>query len=89
MNIVGVLAENKRLSAENQRLQREKAALDQRIARFEKQVARLEAEVQMLKDTLEAAQRQGKRQATPFSNGATGPVRKDAQTEPGWPGASA
>ena len=62
MNIADILAENKRLRAENQQLRFEKAAL-------EKRVARLEAELQALKELLENTQRQGKRQATPFSKG--------------------
>jgi transposase len=51
------------LHAENERLRAENAELKQRLAD-------LEAAVQDLKAQLEAAQRAGKRQATPFSKGA-------------------
>ncbi len=62
MNLADLVAENEQLRAENEQLRREKAALDKRLEQ-------LEAEIQRLKELLEAAQRQGKRQATPFSRG--------------------
>ncbi len=54
---------NDELLAENKQLRAENAELKQRLAD-------LEAVVQNLKEQLEAAQRAGKRQATPFSKGA-------------------
>lgn len=62
MSLADLLAENEHLRAENEELRREKAALEKRLEQ-------LEAELQRLKELLEAAQRRGKRQATPFSKG--------------------
>jgi transposase len=80
MNIVDLLAENKRLRAENRQLRFEKAAL-------EKRVARLEAELQALKELLENARRQGKRQATPFSKGEPKAAPKTPGRKAGHPAA--
>ena len=62
MGLADLLAENEQLRAENEQLRREKAALEKRLEQ-------LEAEVQRLTELLEATQRRGKRQATPFSRG--------------------
>jgi transposase len=63
MTIEDLVTENERLHIENERLQAETATLKQRLAE-------LETVVHELKAQLEAAQRAGKRQATPFSRGA-------------------
>ncbi len=55
-------AKNVQLWAAVRPLKHKQAALEERLARFEKQAARLETDIQVLKDALEAAQRQGKRQ---------------------------
>lgn len=73
-------AENEQLRAENQQLRREKAALEERVAR-------LEADLQALKALLETAQRQGKRQATPFSKGAPKAAPKKPGRKAGHPAA--
>jgi len=73
-------AENEQLRAENQQLRREKAALEERVAR-------LEADWQALKALLETAQRQGKRQATPFSKGAPKAAPKKPGRKAGHPAA--
>jgi len=63
MTIEDLVTENERLHAETERLRTENATLKQRLAE-------LETVVHELKEQLEAAQRAGKRQATPFSRGA-------------------
>ena len=83
MTILDIWAENVQLRTEVRQLKHEKAALEERLARFEKQVARMEAEIQGLKDALEAAQRQGKRQAAPFSKGAPKTAPKKPGQKPG------
>jgi transposase len=62
----------RKLLAENRQLRRENAALRRRVATLEKAVATLQV-------ALEASQRQGKRQAAPFSEGAP----KDKPKRPG------
>jgi transposase len=73
MTIDDLLAENKRLRAEN-------AELQQRLAD-------LEAVAQNLQEQLEAAQRAGKRQATPFSKGAPKARPKKPGQKKGHPAA--
>ena len=83
--ILDLWAENIHLRAEVRQLKQEKAALEERLARFEKQVAHLEAEIQEMKEALAAAQRQGKRQAAPFSKGAPQAAPKKPGQKPGHP----
>jgi len=76
MDIADLLAENEQLRAENAQLRAENQQLRQQVATLEERVARLEAELKTLKELLETAQRQGKRQATPFSKGSPSPTPK-------------
>ena len=62
MTIEELITENERLRADNERLRTENAELKRRLSDWE-------ARVQALKEQLEAAQRAGQRQATPFSKG--------------------
>lgn len=72
MSLAELLSENEQLRTENEQLRREKVALEKRLEQ-------LEAELRHLKELLEATQRRGKRQATPFSRG-------DPNAEPKKPG---
>ena len=72
MTIEELVTETERLRVENKRLHAENAELKRRLTE-------LEAVVQDLKEQLEAAQRAGKRQATPFSKGPP----KDQPRKPG------
>lgn len=78
MDLADLVTENERLRAENEQLRREKAALGKRLEQ-------LEAEIQRLKEVLEAAQRRGKRQATPFSRGEPSAAPKKPGRKIGHP----
>lgn len=76
MDIADLLAENEQLRAENAQLRAENQQLRQQVTTLEARVATLEAELKALKELLETTQRQGKRQATPFSKGSPSPTPK-------------
>ena len=87
MNLTDLLADNERLRAENEQLRAENQQLRREKAALEERVARLEADLQALKVLLETAQRQGKRQATPFSKGAPKAAPKKPGRKAGHPAA--
>jgi len=70
MTLEDLLTETERLRAENAQLRAENAQRRTENAALQHRLTELEAVVQALKAQLEAAQRAGKRQATPFSKGA-------------------
>jgi transposase len=76
MNTADLLVENEQLRVENTQLRAENQQLRQKVATLEERVVALEAELKALKELLDTAQHQGKRQATPFSKGSPKPTPK-------------
>lgn len=87
MNLGDLLADNERLRAENEQLRAENQQLRREKAALEARVARLEADLQALKASLDTAQRQGKRQAAPFSKGEPKAAPKKPGRKAGHPAA--